>query len=53
MPPGLPAVAAAGGLFAAYSTDGGASWTPVDASDGTIADGDAGDLLAPACCDPA
>jgi hypothetical protein len=46
------AVAAAGGLFAAYSTDGGTSWTPVDASDGTIAAGDAGDPLAPACCDP-
>lgn len=29
------------GLFAARSNDGGTSWTPVDATDSTIADGDA------------
>jgi FG-GAP-like repeat len=27
------------GLFASFSTDGGVTWTPVDASDHTIADG--------------
>lgn len=40
------------GLFAAFSTDGGATWTYVDAADGTIADGDVGDPLPAACCDP-
>ncbi|MEO8502385.1 MAG: Ig-like domain repeat protein [Acidobacteriota bacterium] len=40
-----------GGLFAARSTDGGATWTYPDA-DKTIADGDAGQGPA-ACCDPA
>jgi len=39
------------GIFAARSTDGGATWTFPDPSDKTIADGDAGQG-APACCDP-
>jgi endonuclease YncB( thermonuclease family) len=39
------------GLFAARSTDGGVSWGYPDASDKTIADGDAGQG-ASACCDP-
>ena len=39
------------GLFAARSTDGGATWTYPDAADRTIADGDAGQGPA-ACCDP-
>ena len=39
------------GLFAARSTDGGASWVFPDAADKTIADGDAGQGPA-ACCDP-
>ncbi len=38
------------GLFAAYSTNAGASWRYTDPSDGTIADG--GDSLPAACCDP-
>src|SRR6266446_6768900 len=38
------------GLFAAYSTNAGASWSYTDPSDGTIADG--GDSLPAACCDP-
>jgi uncharacterized repeat protein (TIGR01451 family) len=38
------------GLFAAYSTNAGASWRYTDPSDGTIADG--GDNLPAACCDP-
>lgn len=42
----------AAGLFAAFSTDGGATWTDVDPTDGTIADGDLGDPLPAACCDP-
>lgn len=37
------------GLFAAYSTDGGASWTPVDPVDRVIADGTDG--LPESCCD--
>ena len=41
---------AAGGLFAARSTDGGATWLPSHGSDFVIADG--GDSLVPACCDP-
>ncbi|MGH9891803.1 MAG: Ig-like domain-containing protein, partial [bacterium] len=40
------------GVFAAFSTDGGVTWTYVDPTDGTIADGDAGDPLPAACCDP-
>ncbi|HEX8069458.1 MAG TPA: outer membrane beta-barrel protein [Pyrinomonadaceae bacterium] len=39
------------GLFAARSTDGGATWTFPDPADKTIADGDAGQGPA-ACCDP-
>lgn len=39
------------GLFAARSTDGGATWTFTDATDRTIADGDAGQGPL-ACCDP-
>lgn len=39
------------GLFAARSTDGGDTWTFPDATDRTIADGDAGQGAA-ACCDP-
>ena len=39
------------GLFAARSTDGGDTWTYPDATDKTIADGDAGQGAA-ACCDP-
>lgn len=38
------------GLFAAYSTDGGDTWTYTDPGDGIIADH--GDSLIPACCDP-
>lgn len=38
------------GIFAAFSTDGGATWTYSDTSDGTIAD--ASDALPAACCDP-
>lgn len=41
----------AAGLFAARSTDGGVTWVFPDASDRTIADGDAGQGPA-ACCDP-
>lgn len=41
---------ASGGLFAAFSTDGGATWTYTDTGDGIIAD--AGDALPAACCDP-
>jgi uncharacterized protein (TIGR03437 family) len=37
-------------LFAAYSTDGGVTWTYTDPSDGFIADGN--DNLPRACCDP-
>ncbi|MFM1768221.1 MAG: hypothetical protein RJA22_750 [Verrucomicrobiota bacterium] len=37
------------GLFVAYSTDGGNTWTPVDAVDRVIADG--GDGLPESCCD--
>lgn len=40
------------GLFAAFSTNAGATWTYVDPSDGVIADNDAGDPLPSACCDP-
>lgn len=40
------------GLFAAYSTDGGTTWQYTDPTDKTIADGDAGDPLTAACCDP-
>ena len=40
------------GLFAAYSTDGGTTWQYTDPTDKTIADGDAGDPLTTACCDP-
>lgn len=39
------------GLFAARSTDGGATWIYPDPADKTIADGDAGQGPA-ACCDP-
>lgn len=39
------------GLFAARSTDGGATWIYPDATDKTIADGDAGQGTS-ACCDP-
>lgn len=39
------------GLFAARSIDGGATWTYPDATDKTIADGDAGQGTS-ACCDP-
>ncbi len=39
------------GLFAARSTDGGETWTYPDATDKTIADGDAGQGTS-ACCDP-
>lgn len=39
------------GLFAARSTDGGATWTYPDPADETIADGDAGQGTS-ACCDP-
>lgn len=39
------------GLFAARSTDGGATWIYPDPSDKTIADGDAGQGTS-ACCDP-
>ena len=39
------------GLFAARSTDGGATWTFTDPADRTIADGDAGQGPL-ACCDP-
>ena len=39
------------GLFAARSTDGGGTWIYPDATDKTIADGDAGQGPA-ACCDP-
>jgi uncharacterized repeat protein (TIGR01451 family) len=39
------------GIFAARSTDGGATWTYPDPADRTIADGDAGQGAA-ACCDP-
>ena len=39
------------GLFAARSTDGGATWIFTDAADRTIADGDAGQGPL-ACCDP-
>jgi len=39
------------GLFAARSTDGGATWTYPDPADKTIADGDANQGAA-ACCDP-
>ncbi len=42
---------AAPGLFAARSTDGGLSWIFPDATDKTIADGDAGQGPS-ACCDP-
>lgn len=41
-----------GGLFAAFGTNAGASWTYVDQTDGVIADGDVGDPLPIACCDP-
>jgi hypothetical protein len=43
---------ASSGLFAARSTDGGATWSALD-QDGMIADGAAGDPLVAACCDPA
>ncbi len=39
------------GMFAARSTDGGATWIYPDPSDKTIVDGDAGQGIA-ACCDP-
>lgn len=39
------------GLFAARSTDGGVTWIYPDATDKTIADGDAGQGTS-ACCDP-
>ena len=39
------------GIFAARSTDGGDTWVYPDATDKTIADGDAGQGAA-ACCDP-
>src|SRR5215212_8721205 len=39
------------GLFAARSSDGGATWIYPDPADKTIADGDAGQGPA-ACCDP-
>jgi len=39
------------GLFASRSTDGGLTWTYPDASDKTIADGDAGQGPL-GCCDP-
>lgn len=39
------------GLFAARSVDGGTTWTYPDATDKTIADGDAGQGTS-ACCDP-
>jgi hypothetical protein len=42
---------ASAGLFAARSTDGGATWIYPDAADKTIADGDVGQGPA-ACCDP-
>lgn len=41
--------ASAQGIFAAYSTNAGASWSYTDPSDGTIADGRDGFPLA--CCD--
>ncbi|HEX8649867.1 MAG TPA: outer membrane beta-barrel protein [Pyrinomonadaceae bacterium] len=41
----------AAGLFATRSTDGGVTWIFPDASDKTIADGDAGQGPT-ACCDP-
>ena len=41
---------AAGGLFAARSSDGGATWLPSNGADSVIADG--GDSLVSACCDP-
>lgn len=37
------------GIFAAYSANGGATWTPVDATDRVIADGTDG--LPESCCD--
>jgi len=40
-----------GGMFAARSTDGGATWFYPDPSDKTIVDGDAGQGPT-ACCDP-
>lgn len=42
---------AGAGIFAARSTDGGDTWVYPDATDKTIADGDAGQGAA-ACCDP-
>ena len=39
------------GLFAARSTNGGATWIYPDPADKTIADGDAGQGIS-ACCDP-
>ena len=39
-----------GGLFAAYSIDGGFTWLPSNGSDKLIADGQ--DNLVAACCDP-
>lgn len=39
------------GLFAAFSSDGGQTWSYPDPADKTIADGDAGQG-ASACCDP-
>lgn len=44
-------VQGASGLFAARSTDGGATWSYPDPADKTIADGDAGQGTS-ACCDP-
>jgi hypothetical protein len=40
------------GLFAVFSTDGGATWTDTDATDGVIAEGDVGDSLPSATFDP-
>src|SRR5437764_8896023 len=37
------------GIFAAYSTNAGATWSYTDPTDGTIADG--GDSFPEACCD--
>src|SRR5437867_2932218 len=37
------------GIFAAYSTNAGATWSYTDPTDGTIADG--GDGFPLACCD--
>ncbi len=42
---------ASAGIFAARSVDGGDTWVYPDATDKTIADGDAGQGAA-ACCDP-